>query len=65
MSDSRKQSLYFPEEMLQQIQQEALRQDRSLSWIVQHAWRSAREQIAKLPGMDQLHGTTPSSTPSR
>lgn len=65
MSDSRKQSLYFPEEMLQQIQQEALRQDRSLSWIVQHAWRSAREQIAKLPGMDQLHGTTPATTPNR
>jgi uncharacterized small protein (TIGR04563 family) len=53
-TDKRKQSLYFPEEMLREIQEEAVRQDRSLSWIVQHAWRAAREQIAKLPGMDEL-----------
>jgi uncharacterized small protein (TIGR04563 family) len=53
-TDKRKQSLYFPEEMLQQIQDEATRQDRSLSWIVQQAWRAAREQIARMPGMDQL-----------
>ncbi len=49
MSDARKQSLYFPVEILEQIQQEAIRQDRSLSWIVQRAWRLAREQIARLP----------------
>lgn len=54
-SDKRKQSLYFPEEMLREIQEEATRQDRSLSWIMQQAWRSARAQIAKMPGMDDLH----------
>jgi uncharacterized small protein (TIGR04563 family) len=53
-SDKRKQSLYFPEEMLREIQEEATRQDRSLSWIVQQAWRSARAQIAKMPGMNDL-----------
>ncbi len=53
-TDKRKQSLYFPEEMLREIQEEAMRQDRSLSWIMQQAWRSARAQIAKLPGMDDL-----------
>jgi uncharacterized small protein (TIGR04563 family) len=53
-SDKRKQSLYFPEEMLREIQEEATRQDRSLSWIVQQAWKSARAQIAKVPGMDDL-----------
>lgn len=52
--DKRKQSLYFPEEMLREIQEEATRQDRSLSWIMQQAWRSARERIAKMPGMDDL-----------
>ena len=36
-ADKRKQSLYFPEEMLKEIQDEANRQDRSLSWIVQQA----------------------------
>jgi uncharacterized small protein (TIGR04563 family) len=53
-SEKRKQSLYFPEDMLREIQEEATRQDRSLSWIMQQAWRSARERIAKMPGMDDL-----------
>jgi len=46
-TEKRKQSLYFPDEMLREIQEEATRQDRSLSWIMQQAWRSARAQIAK------------------
>jgi uncharacterized small protein (TIGR04563 family) len=54
LTDKRKQSLYFPEEMLQEIQEEATRQDRSLSWIMQQAWRTARAQVAKMPGMDEL-----------
>ena len=53
-SSKRKQSLYFPEEMLREIQEEAARQDRSLSWIVQRAWSAARPQIGKMPGMDDL-----------
>ena len=48
-SDKRKQSLYFPEEMLEEIQREATRQDRSLSWIVQQAWKRAREDLARFP----------------
>lgn len=58
-SDKRKQSLYFPEEILKEIQEEAIRQDRSLSWIVQQAWKSARGQIAKMPGMDDLRRPPP------
>lgn len=53
-TDKRKQSLYFPEEMLLEIQEEANRQDRSLSWIMQQAWRAARAQIAKMPGMEDF-----------
>jgi uncharacterized small protein (TIGR04563 family) len=51
-TDKRKQSLYFPEEMLADIKKEALRQDRSLSWIVQQAWRIAKEEIRKLPSIN-------------
>jgi uncharacterized small protein (TIGR04563 family) len=47
--EKRKQSLYFPDEMLTEIQAEATRQDRSMSWIVQQAWKMAREQISKFP----------------
>jgi len=48
-SDKRKQSLYFPEQMLKEIQEEGARQDRSLSWIVQRAWLVARKDVMKLP----------------
>jgi uncharacterized small protein (TIGR04563 family) len=53
-SDKRKQSLYFPEEMLEEVQAEATRQDRSLSWIVQKAWQAARPQLARMPGVNEL-----------
>jgi uncharacterized small protein (TIGR04563 family) len=51
-TDKRKQSLYFPEDMLADIKKEALRQDRSLSWIVQQAWRIARDEIKKFPSIN-------------
>ncbi len=51
-SDKRKQSLYFPEEMLNEIEREAQRLDRSLSWVVQQAWKVARAQMARIPGVN-------------
>jgi uncharacterized small protein (TIGR04563 family) len=53
-SDKRKQSLYFPEDMLREIQHEAARQDRSLSWIVQKAWKIAKNEIAKYPSVNDI-----------
>jgi len=53
-SDKRKQSLYFPEDMLREIQQEATRQDRSLSWIVQQAWRIAKPEILRFPSVNDV-----------
>ena len=50
-TDKRKQSLYFPEEMLSEITSEAARLDRSLSWVVQLAWKVAKDEIKKIPGM--------------
>jgi len=47
-SDPRKVSVYLPLPILGEIQAEADRQERSLSWIVQKAWRMAREEIKKL-----------------
>ena len=57
-TDKRKQSLYFPEEMLNEIQVEARRQDRSLSWIVQQAWKIAKADLARIPGINDI---TPSA----
>lgn len=48
-SDKRKQSLYFPELMLKEIAEEAHRLDRSLSWVVQRAWKIAKGEVKKLP----------------
>ena len=53
-TDKRKQSLYFPEDMLREIQIEANRQDRSLSWIVQQAWRIARTEIMRFPSVNDV-----------
>lgn len=53
-TDARKQSLYFPEEMLKEIEVEAERQDRSLSWIVQQAWKIARGDLKKMPSPNDV-----------
>jgi uncharacterized small protein (TIGR04563 family) len=57
-ADKRKQSLYFPDDMLAEIRQEATRLDRSLSWIIQQGWKVARQAIKSFPesndGTDSL-----------
>ena len=40
--------------MLKEIQAEAMRQDRSLSWIVQQAWKIAQPTIARYPAINDL-----------
>ena len=56
MTDKRKQSLYFPADMLEEIQREATRQDRSLSWVLQQAWKVARAQLARFPSANDFTG---------
>lgn len=51
-SDKRKQSLYFPKDMLEEVAAEARRLDRSLSWMVQRAWKLARPEIAKFQSVN-------------
>ena len=56
-SDKRKQSLYFPEDYLEEIRAESIRQDRSMSWLVQKAWEIARDTIKAFPSAnDYLPG---------
>lgn len=45
-------SIYFPESMLQEIKDDAAKVDRSLSSIVQKAWKLARLELSKLPPLD-------------
>jgi uncharacterized small protein (TIGR04563 family) len=49
VSQKRKVTLYFNSAMLAETQKEAIRQDRSVSWIIQAAWRIAREELKRMP----------------
>jgi uncharacterized small protein (TIGR04563 family) len=53
-SDKRKQSLYFPETMLEELKLEARRMDRSLSWVVQKAWKLARQRVRAMPSANAV-----------
>ena len=46
----KKVTLYFSAGVLEETQHEAIRQDRSISWIIQAAWRLSREEVRRLPG---------------
>jgi uncharacterized small protein (TIGR04563 family) len=50
--DKRKQSLYFPTSVLREISEQADRLDRSLSWVVQYAWKHGKKALDKLPSME-------------
>ncbi len=52
-TDKRKQSLYFPKDMLEEVAAEARRLDRSLSWIFQRAWKIAKPEIAKYQSVNE------------
>lgn len=58
-SDKRKQSLYFPEDMIEEISREARRQDRTMSWIMQQAWKIARSEITKYPSINDPDDSVP------
>ena len=45
-----RQCLYIEVGLLEEIREEAFRQDRSLSWIMQRAWVAARAQVSSTPG---------------
>jgi len=52
MNDKRKQSLYFPDDMLEEIKDTAERLDRSLSWVIQRAWKIAKPTMQSMPDVD-------------
>lgn len=52
-TDKRKQSLYFPEDMLDALTREAERLDRSLSWVVQRCVRLGMPELKGLPSTDE------------
>jgi uncharacterized small protein (TIGR04563 family) len=61
-SQKKKVTLYFNAGMLLETQKEALRQDRSVSWIIQAAWRLARDEVRTAPA---ALSTTPAPATDR
>jgi uncharacterized small protein (TIGR04563 family) len=60
-SPKKKVTLYFSSGMLEETQREGIRQDRSISWIIQAAWRIARDEVQRLPGYGGQAGAEPES----
>ncbi|MBI5498119.1 MAG: TIGR04563 family protein [Deltaproteobacteria bacterium] len=60
--EKRKQSLYFPVEMLDEMQREAERLERPVSWVIQQAWKLSKDIISGYPGTSDLPSVLP--TPS-
>ena len=59
-SPKKKVTLYFSASTLEETQHEAIRQDRSISWIIQAAWRIARDEVRRLPGYGEQATDGPS-----
>lgn len=53
--DTRRQSIYLPQEIADEILAEAKRLDRSMSWILQQSWKIAKEKFRNFPDLP-VHG---------
>lgn len=54
-AEKRKQSLYFPVDMLDEMQKEADRLERPVSWVIQQAWKLSRDAISSFPSTNDMH----------
>lgn len=44
-----KRTLYFRPTVVEELAKESVRHDRSVSWLLQRAWRLARDEIKSAP----------------
>lgn len=54
MAAKKKLTLYVSEDLLQETKVEALRQDRSISWILEQAWRLSKDRLQNIPGVEEI-----------
>lgn len=62
--ETREQALYFPVTVVDVLQREAARLDRSVSWCLQRAWTRARGQIAAIPAAPEDDGAEAAAAPT-
>ncbi len=53
-SDANKVGVYLDEDVLAEAKRESIRQDRPVSWLMQHAWRRAKKRIAALAPVPEV-----------
>lgn len=51
--------LYLPPDVSEDVAQEAVRLDRSRSWLLQIAWSLSRGRLRTLPSAEEWTGTGP------
>ncbi len=56
---TKKQTVYLPEAIASDVRDEALRLDRSVSSLLQIAWRLARRRVAAMPADEGEQATLP------
>ena len=47
----KKKSIYITEEIMKELEVEAKRQDRTVSWLLKRAWLESREKIKRYPSV--------------
>ncbi len=52
MPDPRKVSVYFPDKMIRELRREAIRLERTVSWLVQRCVRTGLEDLKKMPSIN-------------
>ncbi len=60
MVATKRQALYFPTDMLHELRGQAARLDRSLSWLLQQAWKLGRSELHRVPSTSDYLAEPPS-----
>lgn len=48
-----KKTIYLPDPIIQELESEAKRQDRTVSWLIKRAWIESRKKIQSYPDVQQ------------
>jgi len=47
LENPKKKSVYLPASMIEEIRAEGMRMDRSISWLIQQAWKLSKKKTKK------------------
>lgn len=55
MAAKQKLTVYVPDDVFAEMKTEADRQDRTVSWLVEHCWRIARNKLRSYPSVSDMY----------